>query len=261
MIVRFRKRAEAVRSRGLPPVEGPSAALREQAQIDFMDYAMLGDAEAQLDDGILILSVDLRPRDPTPPWATERAEAELPRAPARPGQPPVVHAGVLHPQHVTAPLGTTGSEPDVDHLAHEQDMARTGTAVARRPLGPLVLRGSFLRRRVPVHLVADLAAQPAEGPRQHGQPTELTYGLPLEGDEPPVPVPLHLADRLDEPPDHGPIGPVQDADREGAPPGHQGGRDRPVSTAAATRTGSMATCITQLAVIRLTRSPWPLPTR
>jgi hypothetical protein len=28
-----------------------------------MDYAMLGDAEAQLDDGILTLRVDLRPRD------------------------------------------------------------------------------------------------------------------------------------------------------------------------------------------------------
>jgi hypothetical protein len=64
MIVRFRKRAEAVRTRGLPPVEGPERArIREQAQIDFMDYAMLGDAEAQLDDGILTLRVDLRPRD------------------------------------------------------------------------------------------------------------------------------------------------------------------------------------------------------
>ena len=64
MIVRFRKRAEAVRTRGLPPVEGPERArIREQAQIDFMDYAMLGDAEAQLDDGILTLRVDLRPKD------------------------------------------------------------------------------------------------------------------------------------------------------------------------------------------------------
>jgi hypothetical protein len=64
MIVRFQKRAEAVRTRGLPPVEGPERArIREQAQIDFMDYAMLGDAEAQLDDGILTLRVDLRPKD------------------------------------------------------------------------------------------------------------------------------------------------------------------------------------------------------
>lgn len=35
----------------------------EQAQIDFMDFAMLGDAEATLEDGVLVLRVDLRPRD------------------------------------------------------------------------------------------------------------------------------------------------------------------------------------------------------
>jgi hypothetical protein len=64
MIARFRQRAEAVRSRGLPPVEGPERArIREQAQVDYMDYAMLGDAEAQLADGILTLRVDLRPKD------------------------------------------------------------------------------------------------------------------------------------------------------------------------------------------------------
>jgi hypothetical protein len=34
----------------------------EQAQIDFMDYAMVGDAEASLDDGILTLRIDLRPK-------------------------------------------------------------------------------------------------------------------------------------------------------------------------------------------------------
>jgi len=35
----------------------------EQAQLDFMDYAMLGDAEATLADGILTLRIDLRPQD------------------------------------------------------------------------------------------------------------------------------------------------------------------------------------------------------
>jgi hypothetical protein len=34
---------------------------REQAQTDFTDYAMIGDAEAELVDGILTLRVDLRP--------------------------------------------------------------------------------------------------------------------------------------------------------------------------------------------------------
>ena len=33
----------------------------EQAQLDYMDYAMIGDAEATLEDGILTLRVDLRP--------------------------------------------------------------------------------------------------------------------------------------------------------------------------------------------------------
>jgi hypothetical protein len=67
MVERFRARAAAVRSRGLPPIEGPERKrFAEQAQLDYMDYAMLGDAEAALEDGILILRVDLRPA-PAPP--------------------------------------------------------------------------------------------------------------------------------------------------------------------------------------------------
>lgn len=63
MVARFRARAQAVRDRGLPPVEGPERQrFRRQAQEDFMDFAMLGDAEASLDDGVLTLRVDLRPR-------------------------------------------------------------------------------------------------------------------------------------------------------------------------------------------------------
>jgi hypothetical protein len=62
MVARFRQRAQAVRERGLPPVEGPERQrFREQAQIDFMDFAMVGDAEATLEDGVLTLRVDLRP--------------------------------------------------------------------------------------------------------------------------------------------------------------------------------------------------------
>lgn len=64
MIERFRQRATAVRGRGLPPVEGSERKrLLEQAQLDYMDFAMLGDAEADLDDGVLTLRVDLRPPD------------------------------------------------------------------------------------------------------------------------------------------------------------------------------------------------------
>ena len=63
MIERFRSRAKAVRSRGLPPLEGPERRkFIEQMQTDYMDFAMLGDATGSLDDGILTLTVDLRPK-------------------------------------------------------------------------------------------------------------------------------------------------------------------------------------------------------
>ena len=63
MIERFQARAKAVRSRGLPPLEGPERRrFIEQMQTDYMDFAMLGDATGALDDGILTLTVDLRPK-------------------------------------------------------------------------------------------------------------------------------------------------------------------------------------------------------
>jgi len=62
MIVRFRERADAVRKRGLPPVEGPDRQrFLEAAKVDFQDYAMIGDAVATLKDGVLRLEIDLRP--------------------------------------------------------------------------------------------------------------------------------------------------------------------------------------------------------
>lgn len=62
MIARFRERAAAVRQRAIPPVEGPQRkAFIEQANADFADFAMLGDATGELVDGILTLRVDLRP--------------------------------------------------------------------------------------------------------------------------------------------------------------------------------------------------------
>lgn len=63
MIKRFQERAEAVKRRGLPPVEGPERQrFMEAARLDFQDYAMLGDATATLEDGILRLEIDLRPQ-------------------------------------------------------------------------------------------------------------------------------------------------------------------------------------------------------
>lgn len=65
MIGRFKERAEAVRRRGMPPVEGPERQrIIRQMQLDFQDFAMLGDATGSLDDGILTLRVDLRPPSP-----------------------------------------------------------------------------------------------------------------------------------------------------------------------------------------------------
>ena len=62
MIQRFRDRAAAVRERGLPPLEGEARRrYMEQAKLDFQDFAMLGDAVATLEDGVLVLRVDLRP--------------------------------------------------------------------------------------------------------------------------------------------------------------------------------------------------------
>jgi len=63
MIERFRDRAQAVRSRNLPPVAGPERQrFIEQAQVDFQDFAMIGDAEGSLEEGILTLRIDLRPK-------------------------------------------------------------------------------------------------------------------------------------------------------------------------------------------------------
>lgn len=62
MLQRFRDRAHAVRSRPLPPVAGEERSrFIEQAQVDFQDYAMVGDAEASMDEGVLVLRIDLRP--------------------------------------------------------------------------------------------------------------------------------------------------------------------------------------------------------
>ena len=63
MIQRFQARARAVRQRGMPPVEGPERKrFMDQARLDFQDYAMIGDATARLEDGVLTLTVDLRPQ-------------------------------------------------------------------------------------------------------------------------------------------------------------------------------------------------------
>ncbi len=62
MVVRFKERAKAVRSRGVPPLEGADRRrFVERMQLDFQDFAMLGDATGTIEEGVLVLRVDLRP--------------------------------------------------------------------------------------------------------------------------------------------------------------------------------------------------------
>jgi sulfur transfer protein SufE len=64
MIARYKERADAVKRRPLPPVAGEERQMfLQQAQCDFQDFAMIGDADASLEDGILVLRIDLRPPD------------------------------------------------------------------------------------------------------------------------------------------------------------------------------------------------------
>ena len=64
MILRFKERAKAVKDRPLPPIAGEERSrFLEQAQRDFMDFAIIGDATASLDGGILTLTIDLRSKD------------------------------------------------------------------------------------------------------------------------------------------------------------------------------------------------------
>lgn len=66
MLQRYRERAHAVRNRPLPPVAGEERSrFIEQAQIDFQDFAIVGDATAEVDDGVLVLRIDLRPSEPS----------------------------------------------------------------------------------------------------------------------------------------------------------------------------------------------------
>ena len=62
MLERYRERAAAVRDRPLPPVAGPERQkFVAQAELDYQDFAMVGDATWDFTDGVLTLEIDLRP--------------------------------------------------------------------------------------------------------------------------------------------------------------------------------------------------------
>ncbi|MBT3248005.1 MAG: hypothetical protein HN361_04055 [Actinobacteria bacterium] len=62
MLERFRDGSAAVRNRNLPPIGGDERKMFiEQAQNDFQDFAIIGDAQSTFEDGVLTLRIDLSP--------------------------------------------------------------------------------------------------------------------------------------------------------------------------------------------------------
>jgi hypothetical protein len=60
MLTRFRERAEAVKDRPIPPVEGSARRqFIEQAETDYTDYALIGTAAWETEGGYLVLRIPL----------------------------------------------------------------------------------------------------------------------------------------------------------------------------------------------------------
>ncbi|MGI8515128.1 MAG: hypothetical protein ACR2NT_08280 [Acidimicrobiia bacterium] len=63
LIDRYRQRAQAVKERGLPPVAGDERKLLiEQAEKDFLDYALIAAASWTVEGDELILRIPLHPQ-------------------------------------------------------------------------------------------------------------------------------------------------------------------------------------------------------
>lgn len=57
---RFADRAEAVRERGVPPLEGAARrAFIDAAEKDYMDYSLIASASWSVDEGELVLRIPL----------------------------------------------------------------------------------------------------------------------------------------------------------------------------------------------------------
>lgn len=62
VIERYRRRARAVKERGLPPVAGDERKmLIAQAEEDYLDYALIAGAKWVVEDDELILRIPLHP--------------------------------------------------------------------------------------------------------------------------------------------------------------------------------------------------------
>lgn len=59
-LARFAERANAVRERGVPPLEGQARkSFIETAERDFVDYSLIASAEWSVEDGKLVLRIPL----------------------------------------------------------------------------------------------------------------------------------------------------------------------------------------------------------
>jgi hypothetical protein len=57
---RFQDRAEAVRERGVPPLEGTARKqFIESAELDYLDYSLVGSASWSVDQGELVLRIPI----------------------------------------------------------------------------------------------------------------------------------------------------------------------------------------------------------
>ena len=60
LIIRYRERAAAVKDRSLPPVAGDERQLfLKQAEFDFLDFSLVGNATWAVEDGHLVLRIPL----------------------------------------------------------------------------------------------------------------------------------------------------------------------------------------------------------
>ena len=60
MLTRFQERAEAVKDRPMPPVEGEARRLFiDQAETDYLDYALVGNASWSVEGAELVLRIPL----------------------------------------------------------------------------------------------------------------------------------------------------------------------------------------------------------
>ena len=170
MIQRFRDRAAAVRNRPLPPIAGEErAAFLEQAQLDFQDFAIIGDAAASVEDGVLVLRIDLRPPptgEPGGPACADAALAAIDAANAairdrrsRPTRPSAPRTGARQrrgshgstptpPRPSSSPPGPTtsgaGRSPRTDYPDGRAGYLRWRTAAKKRHAAEV---GRLLRRR------------------------------------------------------------------------------------------------------------------